>query len=129
MCENNRIVCVKKYISEFVSGDRNKYLWLKAQIEIHRKYTESKIPILSNLIAILSLLCTILNTVLVINQEDSSNKSILIKFNIALLIILVVLIVMLFVMQKSNKKYSSTDKLIEYITVVLDDMGKNNITD
>lgn len=126
LCENNIIVCVKKCIYEFLSGDSNKYLWLKAQIEIHRKFKESTLPLLSLVLTIISLVCSILNIAMLINSQNDFDKVIQIAVAISLVVLMIAMIVMMAVTNNSNKKYSSTDKILEYIAVVLDDIDKNN---
>lgn len=126
LCEKNRIVCVKKSISEFVSGDRNQYLWIKAQIEIHRKFKESTIPVLSILISVFSFLCSIVSLSIMIAPQGGLDINTRVYIVCGILVIMIVALAIFIIENKSNKKYSSVDKILEYIAVVLDDMDKND---
>ena len=71
MCEKNRIVCVRKCLSEYISDDRDKFLRLKAQVEIHRKFDGPVLQYLSFLLAGISVICSLLNIVILFVPEEN----------------------------------------------------------
>ena len=124
LCKKNRIVCVRKCLSEYISGDRDKFLWLKAQVENHRKFNGTIMTTLSVLITGISFICSLISMAFsYVPKENISDEMIMIVYS-SITIFLFILLIVLIVMQISNKKNSNTDKLIEYVAVVLEDMDK-----
>ena len=112
MCEKNRIVCVRKCLSEYISDDRDKFLRLKAQVEIHRKFDGTVLRYLSFLLAGISVICSLINIVILFVPEENIDCEL--KFVVCglALIIILFLIMLSFFMKKANKKNSNVDNNI-----------------
>lgn len=124
LCEKNRIVCVRKCLSEYISDDRDKFLRLKAQVEIHRKFDGTVLQYLSFLLAGISVICSLLNIVILFVPEENIDCEL--KFVVCGLVIIIILFLWMLVviLKKANKKNSNVDKLVEYVSVVLEEMDK-----
>lgn len=124
LCEKNRIVCVRKCLSEYISDDRDKFLHLKAQVEIHRKFDGTVLQNLSFLLAGISVICSLLNIVILFVPEEKIDCKLKFAMCGLALVIILFLIMLSFFMKKANKKNSNVDNLVEYVSVVLEEMDK-----
>lgn len=124
LCEKNKIVCVRKCISEYISGDRDKMMYLKVLVKNHRKFIDNMIPILSFLISGISLLVASISVVMSLFLENDNISAIRVFVAGYILLIFIALLIIFASLIIYGRRNSNTDKLIEYVAVILDDMDK-----
>lgn len=111
--EKNRIVCVKNKLREYIGEDENKYLQLKAQVNL-KKESDRK-----GIYSLLSLSVSIFSMILVIIY-NTSDKQNLIAYRLYALIVLILISTVLIVDCYFDKKNKYKKIWSSYIEVVLE---------
>ena len=131
-CQFNEIVCVKKYVNEYIQDDYNNLLKLKTQVEIHIEDEKNVLMIWNYFILACSFILSSLVAVSNIVEKIDFDKNIMhivSMFYLDLLIFIAGLLLLIavahFVYAYYKKKSAARKEWVRYIKAVLQDIEEN----
>lgn len=113
-CKSNAVICAKRFVYDYMKGDRNRLLKLQAELKIHRTELQINSDI-ALLIPVASFILTIIGTTTIEEQDIS----IYIQCATLFMFIIMAVYVIGFIGMNKNKHRNKWKK---YIEVVIEDI-------